>query len=568
MSQFDVTDGLTGNGGQGMPPAYYFLWHLVALGVIEAEFGPVTTGADGLSATASPTITGTVWDMIATAFPQASGPAVVALIDVGVSKLHPNLRTRIDPRSIDLASHRHGATTQPADSANPHEREEEAPFFAGLDISGLGALGLGADDTAFLSALVGELTASKGVVRQLADGDETFGSHGTAVAGLVVGEPAAVIESDAEPAPPSVAPELLASSNGEALSICPNPGVLPYFGVDPFSRLISIRTSFDTDPEQFIAAFLHAWNCGADVILLPRGLPDPIRSRVQPKPELAQDHHLRANRGKADLFARLAEEGAAGSEIDPHAASASGAREWTILEKLIVAISRKVPVICAAGNDGESQIIYPARLAAADNGVVAVGAVTPNGLRSGYSNYGDGLTLVAPADDGEVFNRHQLRRDTTHPAANVDYYDPGRGQVLPFSSYALVTTDLPGIYGYEAGSPPRSARVPPFVAPGTGGGYYTTFGGTSGASALVAGVAALAARANKAKNGAAARLDGLQAKAILVDACHHATPVRPGTAQLAPDPMNADDEPTKGPAYYFGAGLLDAQSVVDTVLGN
>ena len=45
MSMFDITDGLNGNGGQRPSPAYYFLWHLVALGVIKAEFGPVTTGA-------------------------------------------------------------------------------------------------------------------------------------------------------------------------------------------------------------------------------------------------------------------------------------------------------------------------------------------------------------------------------------------------------------------------------------------------------------------------------------------------------------------------------------------
>lgn len=564
MSQFDFTEKMSGRDGGGRPQSYYYLWHLVALGVIDAEFGPPRDPEDELSASAAPTITGTVWDEIGAAFPQAFEPAVVALIDVGVSRLHPNLRTRIDDRSIDLASHRYGAATQPADPTNPHEREQEAPFFAGLDISGLGTIDLGAGDAAFLSALVDELAASKGVVRQLADGDETFGSHGTAAAGLVVGEPAATVASEDGSGPAAIEPASLATANGETLGINANQGILPYFGVDPFSRLLSIRTSFDTDAEQFIAAFLYAWHCGVDVILLPRGLPDPVRSRVAPKPELAQDGDLRANRERAGLFARLAD--ANGEEIDPYATALASDREWTILEKLIVAISRKIPVICAAGNDGESQIIYPAKLAAPDNGVVAVGAVTPRGLRSGFSNYGEGLTLVAPADDSEVFNRHQLRRDTTHPAASTDYFDAGRGKIVPYSPFALVTTDLPGIYGYEAGSPPRSARVPPFAEPGTGGGYYTTFGGTSGASALVAGVAALAARANKARHGPGASLTGVAAKELLVRSSRPETSVRPGTAQLAPDPINADDEPSKGLPYYFGAGLLDARRVVAEVL--
>jgi hypothetical protein len=160
MSQFDFTEKMSGSDGGGRPRSYYYLWHLVALGVIDAEFGLAVDPDDLLFASAAPNITGTVWDEIGAAFPQAFEPAVVALIDVGVSRLHPNLRTRIDDRSIDLASHRYGAATQPADPANPHEREQEAPFFAGLDISGLGAIDLGTGDAAFLSALVGELATA------------------------------------------------------------------------------------------------------------------------------------------------------------------------------------------------------------------------------------------------------------------------------------------------------------------------------------------------------------------------------------------------------------------------
>lgn len=81
----------------------------------------------------------------------------------------------------------------------------------------------------------------------------------------------------------------------------------------------------------------------------------------------------------------------------------------------MLAISRKIPIVCAAGNDAESQLIYPAALAADDNGIIAVGAVTAEGFRSGYSDYGEGLTLVAPLDDYEVYNRHQSRLDRSDP---------------------------------------------------------------------------------------------------------------------------------------------------------
>jgi subtilisin family serine protease len=224
-------------------------------------------------------------------------------------------------------------------------------------------------------------------------------------------------------------------------------------------------------------------------------------------------------------------------------------------------------VICAAGNDGESQLIYPAKLAAPGNGIVAVGAVTLQGYRAGYSNYGAGLTLVAPSDDGEVYNRHQMRIDRTDPLIDEHFFYKGNGVELPYSEFSLLTTDLPGTLGYVEGAEPYSLIAPPLDNPGIGGGYYTSFGGTSGATALVAGVAALLVRANKAKNGAAAQLDGTTCKTLLINASNSNVPVRPGTRPLEPDPMNADGEIVKGKAYYFGAGLLNASTAVAALLG-
>lgn len=547
-----------------LPPLpHYYLWHLVALGVIEADFGPA--GPNELPKLDAPTITGTVWDSIAAKFPGTGTPARVAMIDIGIASDHPNLATRIDKEnSIDLVSHPYGAKLAPPAGATPFDPEETAQHFAGLSIAGLDMSALAPAEQAYLAAEIAVLSQSKGVVRRLFNNEGAFASHGTAVAGLVVGEPAAEL-TGAGTGPGDVS--ILHDNTVEPIPGA-NRNLLPYFGVDPFSQLVSIKTAFEQDPNHFIAAFLYAWKCGADVILLPRGLPDPVRGRLVPKPELEDDLDDPRNWERADLYARLDEATPPGSELQPHAVGKRAPSEtaWSTLEKLIIAISKQVPVICAAGNDGESQLIYPAKLAAPENGIVAVGAVTLRGYRSGYSNYGTGLTLVAPSDDGEVYNRHQMRIDRTDPVIDEHFFYKGNGVEIPYSEFSLLTTDVPGALGYVEGAEPYSLIAPPLENSGIGGGYYTSFGGTSGAAALVAGVAALLARANKAKNGAAARLDGTACKMLLVNASNSNVPVRPGTRPLGPDPMNADGEAAKGSSYYFGAGLLDASAAVAALL--
>lgn len=63
--------------------------------------------------------------------------------------------------------------------------------------------------------------------------------------------------------------------------------------------------------------------------------------------------------------------------IDPDATAAQAGHlpdwPWSILKQLVLAISRQIPLVCTAGVDAESQLIYPACLAANDNGIIAVG---------------------------------------------------------------------------------------------------------------------------------------------------------------------------------------------------
>lgn len=541
-----------------VPARYYWLWHLAAMKVIDATFAAGPKDVSGMAETSLPVgsgakITGSRWDEIGA---DEGSAATVALIDTGVSRTHPNLASRIDSaRAIDLTTHRYGAQHKgPAAGVTPATREEQKAFFTGLSTAGLRLNDLAANDADFLSALVAEFAASKGVVRHLAEPEESFAVHGTACAGLIVGEPAAVSEGGTVVPPGAVL-------SGAAIN--PDPNVLPYFGVDPFSRLLPIRTSFEEDPYQFIVAFLYAWHCRVDAIVLPRGLPDPQRSRLAPKETLKANLETWANRRTADLFERLQ---AAPAEVDASASQKGSQpdRPWRILRQLILAISREIPIFCAAGNDGESQLIYPANLAEADNGIIAVGAVTAEGFRSGYSNYGDGLTLVMPSSDFEVLNRHQTRIDREDPLIAMHDYALGHGVEVAFCPLELVTTDLPGVFGYDSGAAPWSSVPAEAGTPGYGGGYYTSFGGTSGAASLAGGLAALAQRARR--RAGLAPMSGPALKAAMVASASLATAVAPGTRALTPDPMNADDEPYAESAYFFGAGLPDARKLLTLAL--
>ncbi len=102
----------------------------------------------------------------------------------------------------------------------------------------------------------------------------------------------------------------------------------------------------------------------------------------------------------------------------------------------------------ATGNDFAASVSQPAAQAANIPGVIAVGASNNRGTRSNYSNYGTALDIVAPSNDT-------------------------RGGYL-----AIDTTDRTGASGYAGGD-----------YTGTGG---TGFGGTSSATPLASGIAALA----------------------------------------------------------------------------
>ncbi|HEY4495985.1 MAG TPA: S8 family serine peptidase [Candidatus Paceibacterota bacterium] len=80
--------------------------------------------------------------------------------------------------------------------------------------------------------------------------------------------------------------------------------------------------------------------------------------------------------------------------------SLGGSSGATYLEEaLAYASSRGVVIVAAAGNDGRSQLSYPA---AYNQYVIAVGATRYDKTKSYYSNYGPGLDVVAPGGDTRV----------------------------------------------------------------------------------------------------------------------------------------------------------------------
>jgi subtilisin-like proprotein convertase family protein len=104
------------------------------------------------------------------------------------------------------------------------------------------------------------------------------------------------------------------------------------------------------------------------------------------------------------------------------------------------------PVFVATGNKGEASINFPASVPEA----IAVGASTNMGMRAYYSNYGEGITFVAPSHGG------------TKWIYTTDVSIPGRG----FNTGNVGSGDADGL-------------------------YTNSFGGTSSATPLAAGVAAL-----------------------------------------------------------------------------
>lgn len=542
---------------------YHYLWHLIAIRAVKAAAAAPADGRYDIEPDA--------WAKLGLADGVLPGDGeVIALIDTGVSDRHPNLAGRILP-AVDFAAHPYGMifadapapgpiTVPPNFSAPDADIEDDAlaridkTMTRGLEAvlkeSLIGALvwaqaaalaAAGAPPDPLQIALVGKLGAGRGVKRSLASAARRrYAAHGTACAGLMVGAPPAPPAADAPPNLQGVVDPV----EGVAPALCdddedPSAGPLPYWGVAPGAKVLPIVVSAEPTAEQLILALLYAWHKKVSVIHFPREAPDPFR----------------APRSKP---------GYGGTRYEDGPAEKAG---WNFFLRLLRTISAEIPVVCAAGNDGVDRLIYPAAEADAANGIVAVGSVTYRARRASYSNYAESggtqrVTIAAPSDDAEVYTRHQMRLDREAPAwreHNHFVHAQKYGvEWVDYATQALLTTDVPGPGGYAGG---HFGALEPGPHPGNDRpALYALFGGTSGASAIVAGAVAL--RQSKAMAATGVRRTGIQIKADLAGSGSLAvnwpwlTPATP----LVPDTPNGEAAVAAG--SQFGAGVLDLDKLL------
>jgi serine protease len=179
----------------------------------------------------------------------------------------------------------------------------------------------------------------------------------------------------------------------------------------------------------------------------------------------------------------------------------------------------KLVFVAAAGNSKNSSMGYPAGF----KGVIAVGAINVRGNRASYSNYGDGLDVVAPGGD-----------------TGVD------GGVLTLSGV--------GANGFWAGSTPPASGFAPFQ---DNRGYYVFTTGTSFSSPAVAGVVALMKSADPQR-----KLTADQYRDILL-----ATSSREGLSLIPEEAQAFARAGKRGSAeqFFFGSGLVNAEKAVSEV---
>ena len=109
-----------------------------------------------------------------------------------------------------------------------------------------------------------------------------------------------------------------------------------------------------------------------------------------------------------------------------------------------------VAIFCASGNDSTSSVKRPVGFPARDRNAIAVGACTDQARIASYSNVGPELAFVAPSSGGWL-----------------------------------------GIFTTDVSLPDRGFNVGIAAAGGSDGLHTNDFGGTSSATPLVAGIAAL-----------------------------------------------------------------------------
>ena len=428
------------NTSELTPREQHFLWHLRALGI-----------ANPIDMSGSP------WKKV------QGNPVRVAIIDNGVDPYHFNLSGAIPAATdiVDFSSSRFGTLY---DDPEKSENVAEKRLFEDLQTK-LQGLGINIPD---LSERIEELETSVCSIVKTANPARFFGAHGTACAGLVGGR------TDPD--------EILKE------------GQLPYYGINPFCRIIPIATPYSHDIWPVIHALLYAIVQEAEVILMPRGLPHPD-DRLQVPGHQVERLGSRITQRLRDV------------PDDPSNYRVLD-KDRKIFEALINALAPHKYIVFAAGNEGRTDALaYPASLRGtkcssslnertdtignADHLCVAT-AVNRVGERSTYANRVEeprGALFECLSDDAFAFDSEILALNPfTQKSDEFSFLaeqQPGSRDADP---WGILSLDVTGQYGYSAGT----ADDPP-----EGGEYfhydasYSIFGGTSAAACILAGAISL-----------------------------------------------------------------------------
>ena len=382
--------------GKGIYPNYDALWHLEALGLgvaaslADPKADPPAGWADAVA---------------------NSKTTRVVLIDTAVAGDHPNLQGAInDELSIDF-------TVSPFRKSASSDDEKTATILKDIDTQ------------------IAEYIKKKNQIRP----DPKFGSHGTAMAGVIAARPSVTTQFRSE----GIA---LDGSKTEAQAVLM---ALPYAGVDPTCEIIPVAIGASPNPEQIVAAFKYAAALKPDLIVMATDLPNPLKNQVP----LAQG----LRQYTEEELTLLTDEG--GATIIEY--KQQHLELWAYLSGEIPDISTQIPIVAAAGNVPH-RVVFPANLATDDNGIFSVGAVRRDHLIASYSPGREtkhNVTVLAFSGDDERFDREEMRWDIHRDGFGE--YDEAPWLRSDASKYkpkeatgveTLISTDVPGRFGYNGSS--------------------------------------------------------------------------------------------------------------------
>jgi subtilisin family serine protease len=110
----------------------------------------------------------------------------------------------------------------------------------------------------------------------------------------------------------------------------------------------------------------------------------------------------------------------------------AGSDSRTVREAVLAAQARGALIVASSGNQGESEVDYPARYP----GVLGVGAVNTSFRRSCFSDYGEGLDLMAPGGDGYLCNAPRNETLLSTFPGNDYGIDAGTSMAAPLAAGA------------------------------------------------------------------------------------------------------------------------------------